>query len=1325
MKRSHLPYATYFRPQFDPLEDETAFDDGGRKKRLRFGRKSDQWVFTDVAPSTNGEQEAQHVGDSKSTLSDSVEVTDNMLPLTEASDHTKNSQHITNPADEASVNTAEGALSLVSDEALCGDSKPESPNAQLTADSRVSSPDESIPRNTAHDPVDTHATEFDPSPTGLHEGIIRPDLRKDDYTERRTPAILPTDEEDSPESNSEVGCKNSSIDLRSIRNSEEVLPIASKRPYLSELSEPHSEGTESDSQGAMTEPEMSAETEDESDDDVGDDVGAELDPDDEFSEEGLHDLQHGQNIYPESSEEYEMEYDLRDTDPSGNESQDLSNMRSDAVDKLVGSGSEKASSEYPHNEGLGSMIEVGSSKANEVDESGNLVRETERQDNDTKDSRVADFRAQPIHSIGHQSLGERSLSSSTGKDIRESNNLGTDSVLNAHDTSVKDNFHVNQPDTSATTDEVFPSEVENHNLGPCDENHEASADNEQSNIELSYKATAAQQSPSMGLVELNRNEKDHGLAEEPNDRPETEVALDNECSDGRLDFIGEDRDTDLIPGPRSIYKPTNKPMMFPKKSVTVPVQQGMNVEEIAPGELVSDIIGENGINASHDIEVHQSEHVVQKVTVSGNLFNVLKLDNARLDKNKISEEEDHLRSSQGLSTTADRENKDASVRVSPIQSYIDIVDLGSGEEEDEDDDHPGIPLISPNPARDHTTDDFIISGRSEGIMESRDFANSPITKSVSPDIKQGQLHNGPLAREVLVDIVCEKEVRSEVIAITKFTTTSSAESPVRDDPGVTEDTSVDNQVLTSRLPEVEVRSQSPSAAMKVEIQGNSDVDPLKRQLLTPSATQISTLTSEPTLFSSQHTQEDRSLLTPSLTQSTSIPPMPPATPKHRESSATPELPAASGYPATTKYSPTPEHATPLERTATTELPATPENRAPPEHHMVPEQSVPPELAITPEQPAPATLPMTPEQPAPLEPPAVPQSSHTATLVDKLRAMKSLSVQTARARRSSTGLNADSPWFAQKKISQMSHVSDSENGDRKEEESGIESQASDNRSLASHEDRDEHGEVEFEAYANPHLPALQKTASPTTLPNPQLSTPITGLRTSFSYFAPLSNLSSHFDTPIDTLAIVIFSTPVTHAKTGPRDYTQTLFITDPSSSSPPNPITNAQIFRPNSPPFPSLTQGDPILLRNFKVQSFQKRLGLLSTNSSAWAVFRRGADVQVRGPPMEFGPEERAFARGLWDWWRSVGAEIMALPAVRDEMDDDHHDATAVEERELENPRSAERKRSGKRRRRGRPSLGEGVLRHELRDGVSYTDGGGKGPVHELRDGTTYSDDVES
>lgn len=156
-------------------------------------------------------------------------------------------------------------------------------------------------------------------------------------------------------------------------------------------------------------------------------------------------------------------------------------------------------------------------------------------------------------------------------------------------------------------------------------------------------------------------------------------------------------------------------------------------------------------------------------------------------------------------------------------------------------------------------------------------------------------------------------------------------------------------------------------------------------------------------------------------------------------------------------------------------------------------------------------------------------------------------------------------------------------------------------------------------------------SPSQLPPP-------GFRTTISYYVPLTTLTSHFGTTVDVLAMALYSTRVTRATVGPKDYNQTIYITDPAAYSqtpgtPGTPVITAQIFRPNNQCFPIVANGDSILLRDFKVQTFQRQAMLLSTQSSAWAVFGRSAplDVQIRGPPVELGPEERMFAQGLWRW----------------------------------------------------------------------------------------------
>lgn len=256
-----------------------------------------------------------------------------------------------------------------------------------------------------------------------------------------------------------------------------------------------------------------------------------------------------------------------------------------------------------------------------------------------------------------------------------------------------------------------------------------------------------------------------------------------------------------------------------------------------------------------------------------------------------------------------------------------------------------------------------------------------------------------------------------------------------------------------------------------------------------------------------------------------------------------------------------------------------------------------------------------------------------TLIEKLKAMKRLSSQTPQKK---GDVSAISPWFAPKRSSQI--VPDSE------AESEIESLSENDRSS-----------LKQNVTAKLQTPEKQRTlaqsfirspsrredihsmaSSPGYLPPSQPPPP--GFRTTLSYFVPLATLQSHFNLTVDILAVVLSATAVTRATTGPEDYNQIVYITDPSSSALKLPITTAQIFRSHNECFPVVGEGDAVLLRDFKVQSFQRQLSLLSTRCSAWAVFRRDADVQIRGPPVEFGAEERGFARGLWRWWAGLDQE---------------------------------------------------------------------------------------
>ncbi len=292
----------------------------------------------------------------------------------------------------------------------------------------------------------------------------------------------------------------------------------------------------------------------------------------------------------------------------------------------------------------------------------------------------------------------------------------------------------------------------------------------------------------------------------------------------------------------------------------------------------------------------------------------------------------------------------------------------------------------------------------------------------------------------------------------------------------------------------------------------------------------------------------------------------------------------------------------------------------------------------------------PQQPlAPPEEPTLAETSappkKTSALIEKLKAMRRISSQSPRPR--SSDASVLDPYFAPRRLSQF--VPDSEDGSEAESSPERDAQVSISKVVGRQLPQTPEKPLAKSFIRSPsqpkHISSIQ--SSPQYLPPSQPPPP--GFRTTLSYFVPLATLPSHFATTVDVLAIALSSTPVTRATSGPKDYNQTLYITDPSSLALQHPITTAQIFRPNNRCFPLVEKGEALLLRDFKVQPFQKRLLLLSAESSAWAVFRKGADVQMRGPPVEFGAEERGFARGLWDWWASLsdGARKRLEDAVPD------------------------------------------------------------------------------
>ncbi|RHZ69576.1 hypothetical protein CDV55_104162 [Aspergillus turcosus] len=238
----------------------------------------------------------------------------------------------------------------------------------------------------------------------------------------------------------------------------------------------------------------------------------------------------------------------------------------------------------------------------------------------------------------------------------------------------------------------------------------------------------------------------------------------------------------------------------------------------------------------------------------------------------------------------------------------------------------------------------------------------------------------------------------------------------------------------------------------------------------------------------------------------------------------------------------------------------------------------------------------------------------------------------------------------------------------------------------------------------------------------------GLRSKYSYFAPLATLIDHYNSLIDTISVVSDASPTSRATSGKKDYNLTLHVTDPSMA---GTIIQAQIFRPYKSALPSVEEGDAILLRNFQVKSFNHSMMLVSVDTSAWAVFHNSSkEAQVAGPPVEYGDEENAYATDLRQWYHEVGVAMVAdyqLQASAHRASREatpvssvaHSDAGSVDSASREaRGESSVSNRGSKRRKSHRR-----ITIHELRDGRRYVEVGSpsdKESIHELRDGTLYA-----
>lgn len=182
----------------------------------------------------------------------------------------------------------------------------------------------------------------------------------------------------------------------------------------------------------------------------------------------------------------------------------------------------------------------------------------------------------------------------------------------------------------------------------------------------------------------------------------------------------------------------------------------------------------------------------------------------------------------------------------------------------------------------------------------------------------------------------------------------------------------------------------------------------------------------------------------------------------------------------------------------------------------------------------------------------------------------------------------------------------------------------------------------------------------------------GVSTAHAYFTSLASLDQHVNASsqragsVDILAVVSdFTKEPVRAKGGPKDYYTIFRVTD--TSMPSAKSVRVEVYRPWKAVLPVAEVGDVVLLRAFVVKSKKRQAYLLSTDASAWCVWRfaehsqaiaRGSagardgespawarrmshgDVreEVHGPPVEYGTAEKEQARKLRNWWIATHGE---------------------------------------------------------------------------------------
>ncbi|TGO43187.1 hypothetical protein BHYA_0003g01430 [Botrytis hyacinthi] len=171
-----------------------------------------------------------------------------------------------------------------------------------------------------------------------------------------------------------------------------------------------------------------------------------------------------------------------------------------------------------------------------------------------------------------------------------------------------------------------------------------------------------------------------------------------------------------------------------------------------------------------------------------------------------------------------------------------------------------------------------------------------------------------------------------------------------------------------------------------------------------------------------------------------------------------------------------------------------------------------------------------------------------------------------------------------------------------------------------------------------------------------------LRTDLSEYTTLKMLRFKMNSKLDILAIATsVPTEPQRAKSGPRHYTSTFTITDQTIA--PSGVVEVKIFRPYRDALPTPEIGDGILLRDFSVLSVKGRgFTLKSEEESSWAVFKdEGTEIEVRGPPVEYGHGEKKHMKELREWFHALDdRQKTKLEKVSAAMEKDTQGKSATE-----------------------------------------------------------------